>query len=362
LSGLNLRYRIRRLKEELKKRGLDTFIAVQNTRYLAGTTAGKAVIVPADGEPVLICSRLELEQAKRESSIRDIRAFSGWKAPLQRGERVYFLRPWQLITECLKKFEARAVGFDNLGLEALRKIRCAHDASYHELPELVLDLRKVKSRQELSWLKHSAEIAVKGMRCAAELIEAGRTELEIAAGAEHTMRLAGSEGTSFDTIVASGRNSRLPHATATRKKLRRGDLVVVDLGAKYNGYASDMTRTFAINPSRKQLKLIKLVRKAQQFAIGKVKDGANASTIDRTARGTIGSAGYARFYSHGTGHGVGLDIHEPPSLAPESKDILKRGMVITVEPGLYLPWVGGARWEDMLEVTQKGYRLLTHEK
>ena len=320
------------------------------------------MIVPADGEPVLICSRLELEQAKRESSIRDIRAFSGWKVPLQRGERVCFLKPWQLITECLKKFEAHAVGFDNLGFETLRKIRGAHDASYRESPELVLNLRKVKSGQELSWLKHSAKIAVKGMRCAAELVEAGRTELEIAAEVEYTMRLAGSDGTPFDTIVASGRNSWLPHATATRKKLRGGELVVVDLGAKYNGYASDMTRTFALDPSRKQLKLMELIRKAQQFAIGKVMNGAKAHAIDRTARRIVSSAGYAKFYLHGTGHGVGLDIHEPPSLTPESKDILRRGMVVTVEPGLYLPQVGGARWEDMLEVTTKGHKLLTHEK
>jgi Xaa-Pro dipeptidase len=144
--------------------------------------------------------------------------------------------------------------------------------------------------------------------------------------------------------------------------LRRGELVVVDLGAKYRGYASDMTRTFAIDPSRKQLKLVELVRTAQRFAIRKVSDGATASAIDKTAREKISSAGYAKFYLHGTGHGVGLDIHEPPSLAPQSKDVLKSGMVITVEPGVYLPGVGGARWEDMLEVTQKGHKLLTDKK
>jgi Xaa-Pro aminopeptidase len=123
-----------------------------------------------------------------------------------------------------------------------------------------------------------------------------------------------------------------------------------------------MTRTFAINPSRKQLKLIELVRKAQQLAIEKVKDGAKASDIDSAARETISSAGYAKFYLHGTGHGVGLDIHEPPSLAPNSKYVLKKNMTLTVEPGIYLPRVGGARWEDMLEVTQEGHRLLTCEK
>jgi Xaa-Pro aminopeptidase len=350
------------LKEEINRRGLDAFLAVQNARYLAGTTAGNAVIVPADGEPVLICSRLELERAKRESWIHDIRAFSRWKTALRRGERVHFREPWLLLAECLREFGARSVGFDNIRSETLRKLRGAHHASYRELPELVLNLRKVKSKQELRWLKQSAEIAVKGMRCAAELIEAGRTELEIAAEAERTMRLAGSEGTPFDTIVASGGNSLLPHATVTRKKLRRGELVIVDIGAKYNGYASDMTRTFAVDPSRKQLKLMELVRKAQQFAIKKVKDGAKADTVDRTAREIISSAGYAKFYLHGTGHGIGLDVHEPPSLAPQSKDILRSGMVITVEPGIYLPRLGGARWEDMLEVTQKGHKLLTNEK
>jgi Xaa-Pro dipeptidase len=320
------------------------------------------VIVPAEGEPILICSRLELGQAERESCIKDIRAFSSWKVPLQRGERVYFLEPWQLIAECLKEVGARAIGYDSLRPGTLRKIRGAYNASFRELPELLLNLRMVKSKEELDWLKRSAEIAIKGMRCAAEMIEAGRTELEIAAEAEHTMRLAGSEGTPFDTIVASGRNSWHPHATVTQKKLRKGELVVVDLGAKYRGYASDMTRTFAIDPSEKQLKLVEIVRAAQQLAIKKVRDGAVASAIDGAAREKISGAGYAKFYLHGTGHGVGLDIHEPPSLAPQSKDILKSGMVITVEPGVYLPGVGGARWEDMLEVTRKGHKLLTDKK
>lgn len=354
--------RIRRLKEEISGRGLDAFLAVQNARYFAGTTAGSAVIIPVDGEPVLICSWLELERAKRESWIRDIRAFSRWKTAPKRGEQVYFREPWLLLAECLRDFGARYIGFDGMRSETLRKLRGAHNASYRELPELVLDLRKLKSKQELRWLEKSAEIAVKGMRCAEEMIEAGQTELEIAAEVERTMRLAGSEGTPFDTIVASGRNSMLPHATATRKKLRRGELVIVDIGAKYNGYASDMTRTFAVDPSQKQLKLMELVRKAQQSAIKKVRGGASASTVDRTAREIISSAGYAKFYLHGTGHGVGLDVHELPSLAPQSKDILRSGMVITVEPGIYLPRLGGARWEDMLEVTQKGHKLLTNEK
>lgn len=354
-----MRKRIEKLKDELVRRGLDAFLAVQNTRYLAGTTAAKAVIVPIDGNPVLICSRLEFDQAKRESWIRDVRAFSGWKAPLRRGERVSFCKPWQLVANCMQELGARAAGYDHARKEFIRKLRAACTASYRELPELMLELRKIKSREEVSLLRRSAKIATKGMRCAAESITVSRTELEVAAEAEREMRVAGSEGTSFPTIVASGRNSWLPHASATRKRLRRGELVVVDLGAVYKGYASDMTRTFALSPTKKQLTLIGLVRHAQNAAINRVRNGAKTSDVDKAAREIISRADYAKFSPHGTGHGVGMEIHEPPGLAPDSKDILREGMVITVEPGIYVPRLGGARWEDMVLVTKKGCKSFT---
>ena len=354
-----MKKRIEKLKDELVKRGLDAFLAVQNTRYLAGTAAAKAVIIPTDGSPLLICSRLEFDQAKRESWIRDVRAFSGWKAPLRRGERVIFCKPWQLVANCVQELGAQAVGYDHARREFIRKLRAAYTASYRELPELILELRKIKSREEVSLLRISAKIATKGMRCAAESIAVGLTELEVAAEAEREMRVAGSEGTSFPTIVASGRNSWLPHASATKKRLQRMELVVVDLGAVYKGYASDMTRTFALSPTKKQLALIGLVRHAQNVAINRVRNGAKSSDVDKAARGVISRAGYAKFSPHGMGHGVGMEIHEPPGLAPDSKDILREGMVITVEPGIYIPNVGGARWEDMILVKARGTRILT---
>ncbi len=347
------------MKDELIKRGLDAFLAIQNTRYLADTTAAKAVIVPTDEPPLLICSRLEFDQAKRESWIRDVRAFSSWKAPLRRGERVSFCKPWQLIDNCMQELGAQAVGYDHVGREFMRKLRAAYTANYHELPELILELRKIKSREEVSLLRKSAKIATIGMRCAAEAIAVGRTELEVAAEVEHEMRVAGSEGTSFPTIVASGRNSWLPHASVTGKSFRRRELVVVDLGAIYKGYASDMTRTFTLSPTKKQLTLIKLVRQAQNAAINRVRSDVETSYVDKAARGIISRAGYAKFSPHGIGHGVGMEIHEPPSLAPNSKDILREGMIITVEPGVYVPDVGGARWEDMLLVKKDGRKLLT---
>lgn len=353
------RAEIRRLQAAMKKRGFDAYVAVHNTRYLAGTTAGKAVIVPLAGEPALICSRLEFSRAKAESGIKNIQALSGWKAPLNKGESVYVGELWQLVVKSLSEIDARVVGYDRLGAQTLRKIRNAHHAGYRELPELVLDLRMIKSGAELSLVRKSASIASKGMALAAELAEVGRTELEIAAEVEHGMRRAGSEGTSFPTIVASGKNSWFPHASATGKKLGKGELVVVDLGAIFNGYCSDMTRTFAISPTSKQLKIIEVVKQAQRAAIAEARPGVEASSLDGVARKVIARAGYARFATHGTGHGVGLEIHEPPSLAPNSKDVLRENVVFTVEPGVYVPRLGGARWEDMVLVKKRGHEILT---
>jgi Xaa-Pro aminopeptidase len=172
------------------------------------------------------------------------------------------------------------------------------------------------------------------------------------------MRRAGSEGTPFPTIVASGKNSWLPHASATTKKINRRELVVVDVGAIYKGYVSDLTRTFALSPTKKQLALVQLVKRAQRAAISRIRDGTKAADVDSAARKLLTSAGFARFSPHGTGHGVGMEIHEPPSLAPESEDILKAGMTITVEPGVYVKGLGGARWEDMVLVKRNGCELL----
>jgi len=351
--------KIAKLKEELEKRGLDAYVSTQNTRYLSGTDASKFAIVPRNGNPVLICSRLEFERASRESSINDIRAFSSWKAPLRRDERVFFLEPWQLVAKVLSEFDAKSIGYEKADKNFVRKIKNAHPASYQSATEILQNLRMIKSAKELVLLKNSAKLAVLGMNRVAELVEPGRTELEIAAEAEYAMRKAGSEGTSFQMIVASGKNSWLPHSTTTRKKLAREELVVVDLGATFQGYASDMTRTFELAPTPKQLKILKIVRSAQEVALEKVRDGVKAREVDAAARNLISRAGYGKFFNHGTGHGVGLEIHEAPSLAPTSKDILRKEMVITVEPGIYVPKVGGARWEDTVVVKSKGYNQLT---
>jgi len=342
----------------MHKRGLDAFVAVKNAHYLSNTSAASAVIV-AKRKSILLCSRMELDRAGQQSPIKDIRAYSPGRVPLRKGERASFGKLERVIAGCLEELGAREIGFDEIKPETLTKLRGAYEASYHKLPELIWDLREIKTKKEIGWLRKSAAIAQRGMKRAEELIEEGRSELEIAAEVEYEMRKSGSEGAPFNTIVASGKNSWLPHAGATGKRLRRGELVIVDLGATYRGYASDMTRTFALRPTRKQKTLVRVAKRAQRVALRRIKDGVEAAKIDETARRVFRRAGYERFCLHGSGHGVGLDIHEPPSLSVGSEDILRRGMVVTAEPGVYVRGVGGARFEDMVVVTAGGREPLT---
>jgi len=342
----------------MRKLGLDAFVAVKNAHYLSDTSAASVAIV-AGRKSILLCSRMELDRAGQQSSIKDIRAYFPSRVPLRKGERASFGKLERVIAGCLEELGAKEIGFDEINPKTQTKLRGTYEASYHELPELIWDLREIKTKREMGWLRKSAEIARRGMKRAAELIEEGRSELEIAAEVEYEMRKSGSEGASFNTIVASGKNSWLPHAGATGKRLRRGELVIVDLGATYRGYASDMTRTFALEPTQKQKDLIRVAKRAQRAALRKIKSGVEAAKIDETARRVFCRAGYERFCLHGSGHGVGLDIHEPPSLSAGSEDILRRGMVVTVEPGVYVRGVGGARFEDMVVVTVGGQKTLT---
>jgi len=351
--------RISRLRKEMERRGFDAYMSTKSVRYLSGTSAGKAVIVPIEGEPLLVCSRLELGMAEKESRIKNIVAFSPWKSPLMPGEKIRFCEPWEVVAEYLGDSGAKAVGFDDIGSATLRRLRSVHPASYRNAPELIWEVRKIKFPEELALMRRSAKIASRGMKCAEECISPGRSELEIAGECEREMRLAGSEGTSFGTIVASGPNSWMPHATAGERKLRKGDLVVVDLGAVYKGYASDMTRTFSLNAGRNAERLLETVKMAHGAGLSMAHDGTRARDVDAKIRMLISRAGYSQNCLHGSGHGVGMDVHEPPSLSPVSKDVLKRGMVITVEPGIYVPKIGGARWEDMVEIRKTGCVLLT---
>ncbi len=221
-------------------------------------------------------------------------------------------------------------------------------------------LRMVKSKEEIALLLKAEEIGVEALRAVLPKIKPGVTELEIAAELEYQMRKLGGEGTSFDTIVVSGVKTSMPHGRPDEKKIELGDFVTMDFGCVYQGYCSDMTRTVAVgNVSEEQAKVYETVKKAQRAGLDAICAGVSCKDADFAARKVIEDAGYGPYFGHSLGHGVGLLIHELPNLSPRSDVILESGMIVTCEPGIYIPGFGGVRIEDMVCVSDDGNKNLT---
>lgn len=221
-------------------------------------------------------------------------------------------------------------------------------------------LRMVKDEYEIECIAKAESIGDEAFSHMLEFIQEGLTEKQIALELEYVMKSLGADGLSFDTIAASGPNSSLPHAVPTDRKLQDGDFLTMDFGCIYKGYCSDMTRTVFIgeNPTEKQMEVYTVVLKAQREALKLVKPGAKCSDIDACARKIISDAGYGEYFGHGLGHSVGLYIHEEPRCSRKCDTILEAGMTMTIEPGIYLPGEFGVRIEDLVVVTEDGYKNL----
>jgi Xaa-Pro aminopeptidase len=226
---------------------------------------------------------------------------------------------------------------------------------------LVEALRAVKDDGEIARIGAAAAIADAALSEVAPMLEQSPTESEFALALDVAMRRLGAEDRAFETIVASGPNSAMPHARPGERKLTSGDPVVVDFGAVVDGYRSDMTRTFFVGgaPSAQMSQVYEAVLESQRAGVAAVAPGVSAGDVDDVCRRSLTDAGFGKAFEHGTGHGVGLDIHEAPSVGPGSTGILTPGTVATVEPGAYLAGVGGVRIEDTVVVTADGCRALT---
>ncbi|MBC1434191.1 aminopeptidase P family protein [Listeria rocourtiae] len=234
-------------------------------------------------------------------------------------------------------------------------------AKLEPFSDLLEDMRKVKTASELSAIRAACEIADAAFTHILTFIKPGLTELEVSNELEFFMRRNGASGSSFDTIVASGLRSALPHGVASDKIIEVGDFVTMDYGCYYNGYCSDMTRTIAIGEPSAQLKEIYAVTlEAQLKVIDSLKPGMTGIEADAIARDYIASKGYGDAFGHSLGHGIGLEIHEGPNLSMKSPNILVPGNVVTDEPGIYLPGIGGVRIEDDILITETGNEVLTH--
>ncbi len=228
------------------------------------------------------------------------------------------------------------------------------------LDDDINNLRRIKCDYEIERLAKAETIGDKAFEHMMTFICEGMTEKEVALELEYTMKSLGASGLSFDTIVASGKNSSLPHAVPTDKVIAAGDFVTMDFGCIYEGYCSDMTRTVIMGeePKGKKLDVYNTVLFAQTEALKAIRPGVKCSDVDAVARNIIADAGYGDFFGHGLGHGVGLYIHEEPRFSPKCDYILEPGVCITVEPGIYLPGQFGVRIEDMVIVTETGYKNL----
>lgn len=250
---------------------------------------------------------------------------------------------------------ARIETWNTLTKVSNRKIELEVDS------KLIQELRKIKTSEEIKHLRKAGELTMQGMQVASEIISPGIKESEIAAEIEYAMRKNDFGGIAFETIVASGKTSAFPHGSLSSKEINKGDLVVVDVGAKYNYYCSDMSRTFVVGKtSTEQKRIIKTVQKAQKEGMHALRDGVEVKYVDNISRKIINKEGYGNYFVHSLGHGVGLEVHELPILSSVSKDTLIAGNVITVEPGIYIPDYGGVRIEDTVLIKKDSIEKLTY--
>jgi Xaa-Pro aminopeptidase len=341
------------LSAGLAARKLDAFLVAfsPNLRYLTGFTGSSANLLVTPGESILFTDPRYTIQAKQESG-------GACRVVIVKGR----LTP--AVAAAIAKRGLKRIGYEPARTTCDRyevlKAALPMRASLEPVTGWVEDLRMVKSPDEIERIRRSVDVNSRAFEQAAARLRPGVTERDFAAELEYHMRRLGAEKPAFETIVAGGARSALPHAQPTAAPLRSGDLVVVDMGAFVDGYASDMTRMlFLGRPGAKVKRTYKAVLEAQLAAIDAVRPGVPAARVDRAARAVLKAHGLDRAFVHSTGHGLGLEIHEPPRLGAREKTPLQAGMAITIEPGVYLEGWGGIRIEDTVLVTQTGCEVLT---
>ncbi len=321
-----------------------------NLLYFLGISGTTSLFIPVDGKCTIYVYGVNYEQAKSLDK--------GFNVQLVKSDENLMAK----IASKTKGSGVRRLVIDALGVESWHQItkELPSEVALEVSSSYVQALRIVKDGEEIKLMRKAGDLTSEGMKTAAECIKPGMKEFEVAAEIEDSMRKRGAGPAAFESIVASGACSAFPHGGCSERRICEGDLVVVDIGASYKNYCSDMTRTFvAGKPSAKQLKIYEVVKTAQEKAFNAIKAGVIASAVDLAARRIIEKAGYGEFFVHRLGHGVGLEVHELPTVGPTNKETLSEGYVITDEPGIYLPSFGGVRIEDTVLVTKSGAERIT---
>ncbi len=344
--------RIEILRKKMSSEGLDAIIinSAENRYYLSGFNAedtqinesSGALIISGDDLIITTDSRFETQVENEASLYRKV---------------IYKKGLGSVIKAIVTDTSAKKIGF-----EAERLSHFTYNSIVSELEvdmefipadNIVSELRIVKNQNEINIIKKAIVIAEKAFLQTKKDLKEGMTEKEIAWLLEQNLRNGGGEALSFPSIIACGKNSALPHAIPGNKKIKKGEPLLFDWGIKFEGYCSDTSRTLSLGePDEQFMKVYETVNKAQSLSIEKIKDGAHSIEVDKVARNFINENGFEGKFGHGLGHGVGLEVHELPRLSPIKDNILKEGMIVTVEPGIYLPEWGGVRLENMAVVRE----------
>ncbi|HKZ88559.1 MAG TPA: Xaa-Pro peptidase family protein [Candidatus Bathyarchaeia archaeon] len=350
---MNALKRIDQLKKAVfTEGGFDGYLIFNNANllYFLGFPGTSALLIPADGENTTYVYGVNYEQAKAEG--RD------FKVQLVKSDENLIAKIARQAKDCgIKKLSVDALSVESW--RALTKEFPSRKA-VEVCSNVVQALRMIKDPREIEFMRKAGELTSEGMKIAVEAVKPGAKEYEVAAEIEYAMRKRGAGPTAFESIVASGECSAFPHGGCSGREIREGDLVVIDIGATCNYYCSDMTRTFvAGKSSEKQKRIYGIVKAAQENAFKSIKAGVPIPDVDAAARKVIETAGYGDFFVHRLGHGVGLEVHEPPTLSQTNKDLLAAGNVVTDEPGIYIAGYGGVRIEDTVLVQKNGAEKLT---
>lgn len=344
--------RLHRLQERLADNKIDAIFltSLENIRYLTNFSGSSAFLLITKERGHFITDFRYKTVAEDE--------IKGYKVVIYKNSII------DEIERLVRKEKVSHLGIEkrNITLEQYQKLtKKIKKIKIVPTLNLVEGLRVIKSPIEVNNIKIAIKRAEKAYKKITSYIKAGISEKEIALRLEYAIKSTGSDRLPFETIVASGYRAALPHAVSVKRLLRNNDPVIIDFGAEYKGYFADITRTSFIGRpiNKRQREIYQTVLNAQAEAINLIKPDVKAKDVDAAARKVISKSGYSRYFGHSTGHGVGLMVHELPSISSKSEDILKEGMVFTVEPGIYIPGWGGVRIEDMVLVTKTGCRILT---
>lgn len=343
--------RVDKLRQALNKAGFEAIIIASphNRRYLSGFTGTSGTLLITAADSILLTDFRYTTQASGQAA--------GFTV-VEHGPK-----PIASVRDLLLERGIRSVAFEQSHVVYADYMAWKEQLGEVELRPagaIVEELRTIKDEQELATIQEACRLADAAFAHVQQMIQPGVKEIDLALELEMFMRVRGAAATSFDTIVASGARSALPHGVASEKAVEQGDFVTFDFGALYNGYCSDLTRTVVVGkPSDKHREIYNIVLEAQLHALEHIRPGMTGHEADALARDVIAKYGYGDRFGHSTGHGFGLEIHEQPRLAKQSQTVLTPGMTVTVEPGIYIPGFGGVRIEDDIVITDSGIKILT---